>query len=65
ISDLTRHAHDSGLLVHPYTFRADELPSEIANGRELLDILFQMANVDGIFSDFPDLVVDYLGELKA
>ncbi|MEM6582998.1 MAG: glycerophosphodiester phosphodiesterase [Pseudomonadota bacterium] len=63
ISDLTQQAHDNGLLVHPYTFRADELPSGIATGRELLDVLFQMADVDGIFSDFPDLVVDYLSEL--
>ena len=27
---------------------------------ELLDILIQQAGVDGLFTDFPDMVVDFL-----
>ncbi|MEM8561835.1 MAG: glycerophosphodiester phosphodiesterase [Pseudomonadota bacterium] len=63
ISRLTEQAHELGLLVHPYTFRADELPSTVATSQQLLDILFKIADVDGIFTDFPDIVVNYLDEL--
>ena len=53
-------AHASGLLVHPYTLRRDELPKGINSFTELLDILIYQAGVDGLFTDFPDIVVDFL-----
>jgi len=48
------------LLIHPYTFRADRLPPYASSFQELLDVFFNEVKVDGIFTDFPDQVVDYL-----
>lgn len=53
-------AHRAGLVVHPYTFRADALPAIAASGDELLGLLFRQARVDGVFTDHPDLVVAFL-----
>ena len=60
LSALVQNAHAQGLEVHPYTFRRDELPPGIASFEQLLDIFVRQAHVDGLFTDFPDLVVDYL-----
>ncbi|MFT2092914.1 glycerophosphodiester phosphodiesterase [Paraglaciecola sp. 2405UD69-4] len=56
---LTKLAHNEGLAVHPYTFRKDALPANIST-QEALDLLFKEAQVDGIFTDFTDTVIDYL-----
>lgn len=48
------------LLVHPYTLRTDALPKFAATANELLDLLFRDARVDGVFTDHPDVVRDYL-----
>jgi glycerophosphoryl diester phosphodiesterase len=55
-SDLVTEARAAGLLVHPYTFRADEahLPSYADDFEDLLDIFLFKADVDGVFTDFPD-----------
>jgi glycerophosphoryl diester phosphodiesterase len=60
LTDLVSKAHGFGLVVHPYTFRKDELPRCVASSDDLLDILFHQAQVDGLFSDFPDLCVEFL-----
>lgn len=60
LSDLVAEAQASGLLVHPYTFRRDELPAGLGSFDELLDIFVRQVCVDGLFTDFPDLVADYL-----
>ena len=63
ITELTRDAHDIGLIVHPYTFRADYLPS-YANGFEsLLSLFFDRIGVDGIFTDHPDQVRSFLDDV--
>lgn len=59
-SDLVPLAHARGLVVHPYTLRADELPQGVASFDELMDILVTGAGVDGVFTDFPDLALRYL-----
>lgn len=59
-SDLVPLAHERGLVVHPYTVRADELPQGVGSFDELLDILVVGAGVDGVFTDFPDLALRYL-----
>ncbi len=59
-SDLVSLAHRHGLLVHPYTLRSDDLPGGISSLEELLDILVKDLGVDGMFTDFPDTVRDYL-----
>ncbi len=57
---LVARARGLGLLVHPYTFRVDELPAGCASPSELLDALFGSLQVDGVFADFPDVVVQHL-----
>lgn len=62
ISDLVAKAHRAGLVVHPYTFRADkgQIPRYARNFEDLLDIFYRKADVDGVFTDFPDRAVQYL-----
>jgi glycerophosphoryl diester phosphodiesterase len=55
VTDLATRARKAGLLSHPYTLRADELPKCVNNVDELLRVLFDEAKVDGVFTDFPDL----------
>lgn len=62
ISSLVSDAHAAGLAVHAYTFRADDLPAGIVDDAELLDILLYRLCVDGLFTDFPDLVAESLNE---
>lgn len=60
LSPLVAQARAHNLAVHPYTLRRDELPEGIDDFDELLDIFIGELRVDGVFTDFPDLVVDYL-----
>ncbi|MEZ5756648.1 MAG: glycerophosphodiester phosphodiesterase [Emcibacteraceae bacterium] len=62
ITDLVKNAHDAGLVVHPYTFRAERfaMPKFVGSFEELLDIFYNKVGVDGLFSDFPDRVVRFL-----
>ncbi len=64
LTDLVARAQARGLLVHPYTFRNDELPDGIEEFDQLLDIFVNRAGVDGLFTDFPDLVRDYLDRAR-
>jgi glycerophosphoryl diester phosphodiesterase len=61
ITDLVENAHAHGLEVHPYTFRADALPDYAQSLDELLRIFLVDAGVDGVFTDFPDRAVRFLG----
>ena len=56
VTDLAARARKAGLKSHPYTLRADELPKCVATVDELLRVLFNEAKVDGLFTDFPDLI---------
>ncbi len=55
-SGLVDLAHEMGLAVHPYTMRRDDLPPGFGTFDELLRFLFDELMVDGVFTDFPDLV---------
>jgi glycerophosphoryl diester phosphodiesterase len=59
-TDLVSRAHARGLKVHPYSFRADDLPEGIANFTELLALFIDEHQIDGLFTDFPDLVREFL-----
>jgi glycerophosphoryl diester phosphodiesterase len=48
-------AHARGLLVHPYTFRADEVPSKYPNVEAELKTFYEAYGVDGVFTDFTDV----------
>ncbi len=60
-SGLVSRAHAAGMAVHPYTFRQDDLPPGFESFRELLRFVVDELSVDGLFTDFPDLVKTYLG----
>lgn len=59
---LVEQAHDAGLVVHPYTFRADTgmVPGYADDFEDLLNIHYFAAGVDGLFTDFPDRAVRFL-----
>ncbi|GAB5453186.1 MAG: glycerophosphodiester phosphodiesterase [Halioglobus sp.] len=60
LDDLVIGAQRRGLLVHPYTFRRDALPPAMDSFEQLLALFFDTLSVDGLFTDFPDLAVEYL-----
>jgi glycerophosphoryl diester phosphodiesterase len=61
LTDLVTLAHGQQLAVHPYTFRTDELPRGIADFDALLGLFVDGAGIDGLFTDFPDRAVKFLG----
>ena len=61
ISDLVENAHKLNLKVHAYTFRADQL-EDFETFEELLQVALYDANIDGIFTDFPDKAVNFINK---
>ena len=57
--DFIKRAHDLDLQVHAYTFRKDEHPN-FESFDALLNFGFNELELDGVFTDFPDLVIGYL-----
>lgn len=57
LTPLVANAHAAGLVVHPYTVRADALPAGIDRIETLFDLALRTAHVDGFFIDQPDLGV--------
>ena len=62
LTGLVSAAHEQGLVVHPYTFRSDpgKIPVYAKSFDDLLDLFLNRANVDGVFTDFPDQAVEFL-----
>jgi glycerophosphoryl diester phosphodiesterase len=56
---LVARAHARGLLVHPYTLRADRLEGFATFDAELERYYVEL-RVDGVFTDFPDLARQFL-----
>jgi glycerophosphoryl diester phosphodiesterase len=56
-SGLVELAHTAGLAVHPFTFRADELPPGFSSFEDLVRFFVVEVGIDGLFTDFPDRVV--------
>ncbi len=52
--------HSKGLIVHPYIFNKDQLPKGIKDFNELLNVFYFQLGVDGVFTGFPDLVIQFL-----
>jgi glycerophosphoryl diester phosphodiesterase len=57
---VTKFAHDAGLAVHPYTFRADAVPPGFGSYAELVHWFVGDLKIDGLFTDFTDLTVRIL-----
>lgn len=55
--DLVRKAHVRGLVVHPYTFRADQVPEDYENIKDELRQFYFRYDVDGLFTDHTDRAV--------
>ena len=60
ISDLITLAHRLGLFVHAYTLRADQLALDTGDTRHAVHFLKDQAQLDGIFTDHPDRVIQAL-----
>ena len=59
-TSLTEQAHRMDLFVHAYTLRADQLPNYMSDFEQVLEFLVRQSGLDGVFTDFPDKVVQYL-----
>lgn len=53
-------AHTRGLLVHPYTFRKDQLPAKYSSLQAEIEEFFFAYDVDGLFTDFVDVALAVL-----
>lgn len=60
LTDLVTRAHALGLVVHPYTFRRDQLPPGIDDFESLLSLFIGRVGVDGLFTDFPDVARGFI-----
>lgn len=58
--NLVKDAHKHNLVVHPYTFRKDEIPKYVTNVDELMQKFYFEVGVDGLFTDFADHAVKIL-----
>lgn len=56
-SGLANLAHSHGLAVHPYTFRADQLPPGFETFEAAVHWFVTTLEIDGLFTDFPDKAV--------
>ena len=57
-SGIVEAAHAAGLEVHPYTFRQEEIPPGFEDFEALVRFFAFELGVDGLFTDFPDTVID-------
>ncbi|MFN6474780.1 esterase-like activity of phytase family protein [Nostoc sp. DedQUE07] len=66
LSTLIQDAHNAGLQVHPYTFRAeDQYLAADYKGQLALEIQqFYQLGVDALFSDFPDIADEVRDRLR-
>ncbi len=62
LTDMVKNAHANGMVVHPYTFRADKdrIPAYVKDYDGMLEVFYNQADVDGVFTDFPDKAVHFL-----
>ena len=60
LTGLVKMAHLLNLKVHPYTLRKDRLPGYAETFEDLLHIFFNLAQVDGVITDFPDQAMKFL-----
>ena len=61
---LVKRAHAAGLAVHPYTYRSDALPPGFDSFDELLAFSIDELALDGLFTDFPDQVLQFMRRIS-
>ena len=59
---LVARAHERGLVLHPYTVRADDVPGAFADHAAEVKALFVEHGIDGVFTDQPDQTIAVLKE---
>jgi glycerophosphoryl diester phosphodiesterase len=59
-SAMYENAKELKLFMHPYTFRIDSLPPYAITYHDLLAIFVDDLQVDGLFTDFPDLTYAFI-----
>lgn len=64
VTDFVKLAHENKMVVHPYTARKDKLPPYVKNIDELFEALLYQAGADGLFTDFPDLGIEFVRNHK-
>lgn len=66
ITNLTELAQAEGLQVHPYTFRRerDQMPPFASDYDDFLRLFLVDVGVDGVFTDFPDLTVQFVESMQ-
>lgn len=62
ISNIAEEARKNGMKVHSWTLRKDAPFKGFENTRQALDAAFKEIKLDGMFSDHPDVLVEYLEE---
>ena len=50
--------------LHPYTVRKDALPEFFTDVNQMYDALYNKAGATSLFTDFPDLGVQFLENQK-
>ena len=55
---LVSAAHELGMVVHPYTFRADQLAPGFETLQEMIRWFADQLKIDGVFTDFPDMALE-------
>jgi glycerophosphoryl diester phosphodiesterase len=64
VTSLVADAHAAGLLVHPYTLRADALPAGVTDFDAFVRIFVRDAGVDGFFTDQANRAIEALGRSR-
>ena len=61
-SEFHRNLKNLKLLIHPWTFRADQVPAYFPSYNQLLEFCLNELKVDGFFTDFPDITLKFLND---
>lgn len=64
LTAMVKEAHANHMQVHPFTVRADQLPDYATDVNQLYNVLYNQADVDGLFTDFPDKAVEFLNHKR-
>jgi glycerophosphoryl diester phosphodiesterase len=64
LTDMVEDLKGTGMEVHPYTVRKDALPAYVDDIDQMFDVLLNETGATGLFTDFPDLGVNFVKNYK-